>query len=270
MRSVRNLLTVLLVACFVLTAAGTVFGKDLLEEVLDKKVIRVGFLYMVPPFGMLDDAGNPTGFDADFAKVIADALGVKLEIVKIMTANRVPYLQTGQVDVVVGVLSRTVERELAIDYSVPYVRSGGRIAVRVDEEDIKEIDNLNGIRVSATKGAIAPIWVRRLAPQAKLVEYDYEPDQLQALLSGKVRASVTESYIIDGWMREFPGKIKVVGKPFYEDYVAVGFRQGLESYTFKEWIDWFILEKHLDGTLEKLWNKWFEIPWMDAQPNPFF
>jgi len=219
---------------------------------------------------MLDEADNPCGFDADFAAVIAEGLGVDVKLVPILTANRVPYLQTGQVDVVVGILSRTDSRELAIDYSVPYVRSGGRMCVLVENTDINSIKDLNGKRVSVTAGTIGAIWVKRLAPDAKLVEFGNEPDQIQALLTGKADCTATESYIIDGWMREYPGRLKVVGDPFYEDYVAVGFRQGLDSYEFKNWIDWYIFNRHLDGTLEELWSKWFSIPWQDTEPNPFF
>ena len=74
----------------------------------------------VPPFGSVDAKNQPVGLDVDMAKNIAKALGVKLELQQITGANRVPYLVTDRLDIVIAAMGATPERALQIAFTSPY------------------------------------------------------------------------------------------------------------------------------------------------------
>ena len=74
----------------------------------------------VPPYGMKDAALKSTGSDVETARLLAQDLGVELEIVPTTGANRVPFLQTNKADIVISSMSITPERQKVVDFSVPY------------------------------------------------------------------------------------------------------------------------------------------------------
>ncbi|MEM3658655.1 MAG: transporter substrate-binding domain-containing protein [Candidatus Hadarchaeum sp.] len=244
---------------------------DRLAEILSRGVIKIGVMLICPPFGMYDENNQPVGFDVDLSRLIAEALGVRLEIVPVLAANRIPYLVTDQVDMVVGTFSRTAEREITVDYSVPYVRTGPALMVRSEETAINSIADCSGKKVAILKGTTGALWAKKLAPAGTtFVEYDYEPDQLLALMQRKVDALVQDETIISGWMDQYPGQFKIVGELFYDDYICIGLKQGIETYNLRNWLNWFLFELHRDGVIEQLWNKWFRIPMRPVPLNPFF
>jgi len=262
---------VALVGLAAVSVGGLAQQADRLQTILDRGVIKIGIMLICPPFGMYDANNQPVGFDVDLANLIAKALNVRLEIVPVLAANRIPYLVTDQVDLVVGTFSRTAERELVVDYSVPYVRTGPALMVRATETTINSIADTAGKRVAVLKGTTGAIWAKKLAPAGTIfIEYDYEPDQLLALMQGKVDALVQDETIISGWMSQYPGQFKIVGDLFFNDYICIGLKQGLETYNLKNWLNWFLFELHNTGVIEELWNKWFSIPMRPVEQNPFF
>ena len=70
-----------------------------------------------PPFGSVGTDMTPRGYDIDMAKLIAKKMGVKVELVPVTSANRIPYLQTNKVDLVISSLGKNAEREKVIDFS---------------------------------------------------------------------------------------------------------------------------------------------------------
>src|SRR3954465_13503465 len=99
-------------AAFALFCLGlvNVTGADRFEEILSKGVVRIGVPLDVPPFGSQHVNREAEGFDVDMANMVAKALGVKLELTQITGANRIPYLLTDKVDIVISVMGLTPER----------------------------------------------------------------------------------------------------------------------------------------------------------------
>ena len=92
---------------------------DQLQDILAAKK-RVAIDLGVPPYGMKDAALKSTGSDVETARLLAQDLGVELEIVPTTGANRVPFLQTNKADIVISSMSITPERQKVVDFSVPY------------------------------------------------------------------------------------------------------------------------------------------------------
>ncbi len=265
----RSLVLSFLIVTLLLSMATTILAADRLQQILDRKSIRIGIMLVVPPFGQYDKQNQPAGFDVDLANKIADSLKVKLEIVPVLAANRIPYLVSDKVDLVVGTFSRTAERTLVVDYSVPYIKTGPAVMVRADETKIKSVASLGGTKCAILKGTTGALWAKKLAPKdTQFVEYDMEPDQLLGLIQGKVDSLVQDETIMSAWVDQNPGKVKVVGDLFYGDYLAVGIKKG--EHDLKSWVDWFLFEQHNLGVIKELWDKWFKIPMRDPGANPFF
>ena len=73
-----------------------------IDDILSKKKIQVGILVDLPPFGVVNAKNEYEGYDVDVAKLMAKYLGVDCELVAVTGPNRIPYLLTGKVDVLVA------------------------------------------------------------------------------------------------------------------------------------------------------------------------
>ena len=91
-----------------------------LEEVMARGTLKVAVPQDFPPFGSVGPDMKPRGLDIDTAKLLADQLKVKLELTPVNSTNRVPYLTTGKVDVVISTLGKNPDREKVIDFSRAY------------------------------------------------------------------------------------------------------------------------------------------------------
>ena len=115
------------------------------------------------PFGSAGPDLKPVGYDIDMANLIGKELGVKVEIIPVTSANRIPYLQTKKADLVISSLGKNPEREKVIDFSVAYAPffSGvyGTKAIAV-----AKLEDLAGKTIGATRGAIEEQEISKMAP----------------------------------------------------------------------------------------------------------
>jgi len=91
-----------------IAAIALVFGSaearaDAFADILKNGVVRIAVPLDVPPFGSMNQERKPEGFDIDLAEMVAKALGVKVELQQVTAANRIPYLLTDKVDIVISV-----------------------------------------------------------------------------------------------------------------------------------------------------------------------
>ena len=114
----RRLLAILAAVAVGLSATAMARADDL-ANILSKGVVRIGVPIDVPPFGSQDASRNPVGLDVELAQMIGKALGVKVELQQITGANRIPYLLTNKIDIVIAALGMTPERAKQITYTNP-------------------------------------------------------------------------------------------------------------------------------------------------------
>ncbi|HEY3563507.1 MAG TPA: transporter substrate-binding domain-containing protein, partial [Casimicrobiaceae bacterium] len=101
--------------------AGTLpASADALQDITSRGTIKVGMLVDFPPYGLMNPQNQPDGYDADVAKLLAQDLNLKLQLIPVTGPNRIPYLLSGQVDVLVASLGITPERAKSVDFSEPY------------------------------------------------------------------------------------------------------------------------------------------------------
>ncbi|MEO7105068.1 MAG: transporter substrate-binding domain-containing protein, partial [Rhodoferax sp.] len=158
-----------------------------LAEIQQQKVLRVSVDLSAPPFGMKNSELKEVGSDVETAKLLASDLGVKLEIVPTTQANRIPFLLTNKVDIVVSSLSITPQRQEVVDFSVPYAAIQSVIAAP-ESENIKTLADLKGKTVVTARGTTNDANVTKMAPAGtNIVRFEDDATAMTAVTSGRAQ-----------------------------------------------------------------------------------
>ncbi len=159
---------------------------DGLEDVVKRGVLKVAVPQDFPPFGSVGPDMKPRGLDIDTAKLLADQLKVKLELTPVNSTNRIPFLTTGKVDLVISSLGKNPEREKVIDFSRAYAPFYLAVFGPPDA-DIKGLDDLKGKTISVTRGAIEDIELTKVAPEGVTIKrFEDNNSTIAAYLAGQV------------------------------------------------------------------------------------
>ena len=108
-------------ACLFCLAPVTSKAQTALDDITARKQINVAIPTDFPPYGFVGTDLKPQGLDIDMAHYIAARLGVKVELVPVTSANRIPYLQPKKADLVISTLGKNAEREKVIDFTAASV-----------------------------------------------------------------------------------------------------------------------------------------------------
>ena len=224
-----------------------------MAELSEAGTITVGTKFDQPLFGLVGPSGVPEGFDVEIAKIIASELGISednIEWTETVSANREPFIENGQVDIVVATYTINDKRKEVVSFAGPYYMAGQSILVLADNDDIKSEDDLVGQPVCSVTGS---------TPAAKLAEIGAEPvltdtytNCLEPLRSGQVVAVSTDNVILAGLAAQNEGEFKVVGEPFTEEPYGIGLAK--DDTEFRMWINDVLEAAYEDGRYEEAWN----------------
>jgi len=210
------------------------------------------------PFTYLDEKGNLIGFDIDLANIIADEIGVKLELKTGQFSGFIPALLNGEFDAIVSALNVTEERKQSIDYSEPYYADGYVAIVKEGNDTVKDIYDLEGKVVGVTAGTAYVKVAENIGGYKELMEYPGNAEGFADLANGRADVIINNSRIANEYIATNPGKAKVVGDVIKGTDVAIGLRKNNDELRDK--ISEIIKAKKADGTLNELSMKWFDSP----------
>lgn len=180
-----------------LTAAFPVAAMaDLLADIKARGTLRAAIDLGSPPYGLRDANMQPIGSEVESAKLLAESLGVKLEIVEVTSTNRIPYLLTNMTDVVVASFSINEERKKVIDFADPHgvIQI---IAAAPKSVDIKTVGDLIGRDVATTRGTTNDQEVSKQASAANIMRYDDDATLVTALVSDQNNIMVSSPSIMN-------------------------------------------------------------------------
>lgn len=232
--------------------------QSLLQTIKDRGTLRVGLEGTYPPFNYQNEDGELVGFEVDFARALADRLGVKAEFVPTKWAGMLAGLETARFDVVVNQVTITPERRRKYDFSKPYTISGMQIIVRRGMQD--EIDSpqdLAGRRVGVGLGTNYQQWLNEHVPQAQVETYQDDPSKLQDLRVGRIDAVINDKLMVGFLMEKSDGRIVAAGEPFATQRIGVALRKG--NPQLLEAINQAIAELRETGRLAEISKKWFGV-----------
>lgn len=215
--------------------------------------ITIGTKFDQPLFGLMGPSGVPEGFDVEIGKIIASELGIAEEDIEwkeAVSANREPFIENGEVDIVIATYTINDKRKEVVSFAGPYYMAGQSILVLADNDDIESEDDLVGQPVCSVTGS---------TPAAKLAEIGAEPvltdtysNCLEPLRTGQVVAVSTDNVILAGLAAQNEGEFKVVGEPFTEEPYGIGL--ALDDTDFRMWINDVLEKSYEDGRYEEAWN----------------
>ena len=227
----------------------------------------VGMNLQYKPQMFLDDAGKPSGYDVDLLNLLADDMGVKLDIQNLDFNGLIPGLQAKQFDMVSVGLGATDERKKVISFSNGYVPYATILAVPDGATLDATIDAYNqpGIVITALQGSTAEQLVKDTFPKATVTSF---PDQNAALLevsSGRADAVVIEDYILAEYDRTNPNQLKplALDTPLSLYYGTWGVQK--DNTALVDTLNTFLCKIQKDGTLADLYSKWM-APTMPEMP----
>jgi polar amino acid transport system substrate-binding protein len=247
----------LLAGCAVLALGASVSNAETIDQVKEKGTLTVGMLVDFPPYGILNTENKPDGYDADVARQLAKDLGVKLNIVPVTGPNRIPFLLTNKVDMLIASLAITPERAKQVQFSDPY--SAAQIVVFGGKDaKISKPEDLAGLRIGVARASTQDIAVTKVAPKdANIRRFDDDASAMQALLSGQVDAIGCSTTVAAQIAKRAPNRFdnKFV---LLQQEMAVAMRPG-EPKTLKTMNE--LVEKNIkNGEFSKLYQKWLGTP----------
>ena len=228
-----------------------------MAELAEAGAITVGTKYDQPGFGLLNPDGVPEGFDVEIAKIIAGELGIAPEEItwtETVSANREPFIQNGQVDIVVATYTINDTRKQVVDFAGPYYVAGQDIMVASgNPEGIQGPEDLAGKTVCSVEGSTPAQNIRDNYPEATLVTYDVYSKCADDLANGNVQAVTTDNVILTGLVAGNPEGFELVGNPFTEEPYGIGLALG--DTEFRNFINDVLEQSYEDGTWAAAWDR---------------
>ena len=230
---------------------------DALDGIAKSGVLRVAVPEDYPPFGSVGADMKPQGYDIDMAALLAKALGAKVQLVPVNSANRIPYLTTNKVDLVISSLGRTPEREKVIDFSQAYAPYYQGVFGPADIKVAGPAD-LTGKTVGATRGALEEIALTQMAPNATIKRFEDNNATIAAFLSGQVQLIAAGNVVAAAIVAKHPPrqpepKFVIKDSPCY-----VGLNKN--ETRLLEKVNAAIAQARHDGQLDAMSKKWFGQP----------
>lgn len=178
-----------------------------LEDIKENGTIKIGVFSDKNPFGYVDADGEVQGYDVYFAKRIAmDLLGSEdaVEFVYVEAANRVEYLESGKVDIILANFTVTEERAEKVDFALPYMKVALGV-VSPEDALISDVEQLNGKTLIVVKGTTAEKYFSENYPDVNLLKFDEYQEAYDALLDGRGDAFSTDNTEVLAWALQNKG-----------------------------------------------------------------
>lgn len=235
-----------------------------LDEVMAKKQFNIAIPTDFPPYGFVSTDLKPQGLDIDMANYIGAKLGVKVELVGVTSANRIPYLQTKKADLVISTLGKNAEREKVIDCSAAY-SPFFQAVFAAKSLAVKGAADLAGKSVAVTRGAIEDLELTKVAPaSADIKRFEDNNATVSAFVSGQVQVIATGASVAGNLMARNPQlgteyKFVLKDSPNF-----IGVAKGEDKLPLK--VNEIIAGAKTNGDLDKMAMKWLGRPAGDL-PN---
>ena len=252
----RRTLTASALAVVALSISSGVFAQEdnSLKHVLEKKSIALGIPTDYPPYGYMGPDFKPTGVDVATAQLIADKLGVKAEFVPVSTPNRIPYLQSKKIDLIVSALGKNAEREKVIDFTTSYAPFFQAVFGPKDIA-LTSFDDLAGKTLAVTRGTIQDDALQTLAPKSlKIQRFEDDNSTMAAFMTQQTQFVAIGAAVAAAALQKTP-KVQAEYKLLIKDSPNyVGVRKGETALLTK--VNEILRTAKQDGTLNSYAQKW--------------
>ncbi|MBE5790319.1 MAG: transporter substrate-binding domain-containing protein [Clostridiales bacterium] len=233
----KKILSLIIALVLVLTlaaaSADTVYRT--LDDIKASGTVNIGVFSDKNPFGYVDEYGEYQGYDVYFARRIAEDLGVEVNFVSTEAANRVEYLETGKVDIILANFTVTPERAEKVDFALPYMNVALGV-VSPDSRVITDLSQLTGDdRVIVISGTTAEDYLIRNNPEILLQKYDTYANAKNALENGNGVAWANDNTEVIAYALQNEGFTVGIPSLGSQDTIAPAVSKGNE--TLLNWLN---------------------------------
>lgn len=254
----KKLIALAVLAVFVLSLGLTGCGGGEKKEApkAAAKVLKVGSDTAFAPFEFQDEKTKEyVGFDMDLIKAVGKQMGYEVQVQSMNFDGLIPALEAGNIDATISAMTITEERAKKVNFSKPYYKSGISVMVKIDNNTIKGIKDLEGKRIAVQIGTTGADEAKKIK-DAKIREFNTAPEAILELKAGGVDAVVNDLPVNEYYIAKAGGKdAKIVGAPLTsEDY---GIATAKKNKELADKIDKALDELKKNGEYEKIYVKWF-------------
>jgi polar amino acid transport system substrate-binding protein len=261
-----------------LPAPGTMPAGSFMATIQQRGRLIVGVDQTTLLFGYLNPQdGQIEGFDIDMLRQVAKAIfgddgqneNTRMQFVAITSAQRIPFVQSGQVDIVADTMTINCARDQQVDFSSVYYDAGQRVLVP-DTSTIASSADLGGKKVCAAAGStsiqnVLDTTTTHAKAPAQPVSVANWTDCLVALESGTVDAVSTDDTILAGLAAQDPLS-KIVGPKFTDE--PYGMAINMNHPDFVRFVNGVLAQMRSNGTWAAIWTRWLSQVYGPTPPPP--
>jgi polar amino acid transport system substrate-binding protein len=230
---------------------------DRLDDIKLRGNLLVGVSETTPPFSFRKPGEiTITGYDIDLVQAVARRVGVGLEMVPLASAERIPLLQQGKVDLVATSMTRTRERERDIDFSYIYFVTPHAVIVKKNS-GIASVRQLAGRKASSASTSTAGGNLKEVVPDVNIVYVRDYSLAFAALKQGVVDAFTTDATVLAAIVRQDGHPDDYVFLPDFTKSREVGFALKKDEPRLKATINQALMDIESSGEGVKIWDAWF-------------
>jgi cystine transport system substrate-binding protein len=228
---------------------------DLLAAVKARGTLKVALEGTYPPFNYKEKNGELAGYDVDVARLVGARLGVKVEFVSSEWASILAGLSANKYDVIISQVGINPKRELAFDFSAPYIYSMPQLIVRKNETAAyTSLADLKGKKLGVGQGSVYEQQAKAV-PGIEVRSYAAAPDTMSDLASGRLDAALNDSLMSAYLLKISKLPIKAGAQVGAVERMGIPFQKG--NPQFKTALNKVLADAAADGSLKAISLKWF-------------
>ncbi|MDY7577656.1 transporter substrate-binding domain-containing protein [Herbaspirillum sp. RTI4] len=240
---------------------------DALADIQKSGVVHIAVPQDTQPYGSVNSSLELQGLDIDVSRLIAKSLGVKVVLVPVASANRIPYLQTHKVDLVVSTLGKNAEREKVISFSQPYAPYNNSLFGAADIKVAGPADMANKT-VGVARGTFEDILLTQTVPASAVIKrYEDNNTLISAYVSGQIKLIGTGDFVAVTLGDKDPAHRPVMKYIIQESRCLVGLNKDEPALMAK--VNEALTKAKKSGELTGLVNKWLHVPLPEKMATAF-
>jgi polar amino acid transport system substrate-binding protein len=253
--------TKIVAALVALTFGACMARAEDFDTILAAGKVRAGVCLTSGPAGSRDSNGNVRGFDVDVATLLAQQLGVALQIVATTPESRTDKLLSGQFDVIICTMTATPERGRQVDFSLPYLGTGIKLLVPKGSP-IQGLGDIGAnTRLLVERSTTSETMAKDRVPKAQLLYAENAGDVLLQMRQGHADAALDDGLLTDWAANTYPGELVSLPQTYSRDSLAIATRKN--NPELLRWLDLFASRFVSSGQYAVEYRKWF-----GADPPP--
>jgi polar amino acid transport system substrate-binding protein len=248
-------ITKALVSAILVCGLSNMAAADKLDEIKARGKLLIGNSETSPPFSSREN-GKVVGYDIDLASHVAKKLGVPMEFVPVINAERIPALQQDRIDLAASGMTRADNRRHLVGFSITYLNSPHTVIIRKDS-GITTVKQMAGKKLALVKGASVDAELKEAVPTMQIVHYDTYALCFDAVRDKQVSGFLADEVLLWAYAQKSgaPGDYMMI--PDYDLPRTAGFAIKKDEPRFTKFVDDVLLDLEKSGEAEKIFNTWF-------------